>query len=187
MLNDWKGRTAIDATGMGFFGFSLGGYAGLVLAGAKPDAQRVAARCTERTGACEELHNGVILPDLPHEARIKAAVLADAALTTAFTQEALTGIQIPLQVWRSELGGNGVDAGGTARVASVLPGKPEIHVVPAGHYAFLAPYSPQLAAAVPRICTDAPPGFDRAAFHRDFNVSVIRSFRKHLVDDGRTP
>lgn len=184
ILNDWKDKAAIDPARVGFFGFSLGGYTGLVLAGAKPDAQRVAARCTEKTGACEELHNGAVLPGLPRDPRIKAAVLADAALTTAFTQEGLTGIQIPLQVWRSEFGGHGVDAGGTARVAGLLPGKAEIHVVPAGHYAFLAPCSPQLAAAVPRVCTDAPPNFDRAAFHRDFNASITRFFREHLAGDA---
>jgi hypothetical protein len=68
------------------------------------------------------------------------------------------------------------------RVSNSLPGKPEIHVVPAGHYAFLAPCSEQLATAVPRICTDDPPEFDRAAFHRDFNAGVIRFFREQLVD-----
>jgi predicted dienelactone hydrolase len=186
MLNGWKDRAAIDPARIGFFGFSSGGYTGLVLAGANPDTQRVAARCTEKTGACEELHNGAILPSLPHDARIKAAVLADAALTTAFTQEGLKGIQIPLQIWRSELGGYGVDAGGTARVSGILPGNPEIHVVSAGHYAFLAPCSPQLATAIPRICTDVPTSFDRAAFHRDFDASVVRFFRERLVGDGGT-
>jgi dienelactone hydrolase len=34
MLNDWTGRAAIDPAKIGFFGFSLGGYTGLVLAGA---------------------------------------------------------------------------------------------------------------------------------------------------------
>jgi len=184
MLNDWKDREAIDPARIGFFGFSLGGYTGLVLVGGNPDTQRVAERCTEKTGICEELHNGATLPNLPHDARIKAAVLADAAITTAFTQESLTGIQVPLQIWRSELGGYGVDAAGTARVSGILPGKPEIHVVPAGHYAFLAPCSEQLATAVPRICTDDPPNFDRAAFHRDFNVRVVGFFRDHLVNDG---
>ena len=184
MLNDWKDREAVDPARIGFFGFSLGGYTGLVLAGGNPDTQRVAARCTEKTGICEELHNGAALGDLPHDARIKAAVLADAAVTGAFTQESLAGIKIPLQIWRSELGGYGVDAGGTARVAGVLPGKPEIHIVPAGHYAFLAPCSKQLATAVPRICTDDPPNFDRAAFHRDLNASVTAFFREHLDSGG---
>jgi hypothetical protein len=41
----------------------------------------------------------------------------------------------------------------------------------------------QFAADQPRFCTD-PAGFDRAAFHRDFNASVVRFFRDHLAGDG---
>lgn len=182
MLHDWKDRTAVDPTKIGFFGFSLGGYTGLVLAGATLDTRRLAGLCTEKTGICEELHNGAVLPSLPHDTRIKAAVLADAAVTAVFTQESLAGIQIPLQVWRSQFGGHGVDPAGTERVSNSLPGKPEIHVVPSGHYAFLAPCSEQLATTVPRICTDNPSNFDRAAFHRDLNANVIRFFRQQLVD-----
>jgi hypothetical protein len=33
------------------------------------------------------------------------------------------------------------------------------------------------------MCTDNPMDFDRAAFHRDFNASVVRFFREHLVSD----
>lgn len=75
----------------------------------------------------------------------------------------LAVVKVPFQFWRSQFGGPGVgDGSGTARVAEGLPGKPEIHVVPAGHFAFLAPCSAELAAAVPRICIDTPAGFDRA-------------------------
>jgi len=101
-----------------------------------------------------------------------------------FNREALSGIHIPLQIWRSELGGNGLGAKFTALTASQLPGSPEIHIVPAGHYAFLAPCSPQLAARVPRICTDEPASFDRVAFHRDFDARVVAFLREHLSSDG---
>ena len=180
MLNDWKDRAVLDPARIGFFGFSLGGYTGLVLAGANPDFQRFASRCTDTTGACAQLHHGDVPPELPHEPRIKAAVIADTGLTSTFTSESLAGIQIPLQVWRSELGGPGADATGTARVANSLPGKPDIHVIPAGHYGFLPPCSPQLAANLPRLCSD-PPGFDRTAFHREFDASIVGFFREHLA------
>jgi predicted dienelactone hydrolase len=186
MLQDWKDRAVIDPARIGFFGFSKGGYTGLVLIGAAPDFARLAKVCTEKTGACEQLHNGAAFPNPPQDARIRAAVIVDPA-SGVFTRDNLAAIKIPLQYWRSELGGPGVGDGlGTARVADILPGKPELHVVPAGHFAFLAPCSPQLAAAIPRICTDVPAGFDRAAFHSDFNASVIRFFREHLVGDGGT-
>jgi len=178
MLNDWKDKAAIDPARIGFFGFSFGGYTGLVLAGAKPDFGRFAHYCTDKTGVCEQLHNGETPPNTPHDARIRAAVIADSP-SEVFTQDNLAAIKIPVQFWRSELGGGGVGPSGTERVASSLPGKPDIHVIPAGHYGFLPPSSPQLAANLPRFCTD-PPGFDRAAFHREFDASIVRFFREHL-------
>lgn len=183
MLNDWKDRGAIDPARIGFFGFSKGGYTGLVLAGAKPDFGRFANFCAEKTGACGQLQNGEAPPSPPHDARIRAAVIVDPP-TVVFTQESLATVTIPLQFWRSELGGGGVDASGTARVARSLPGKPDIHDIPAGHYGFLPPCSPQFVANLPRLCTD-PPGFDRAAFHRDFDARIVGFFHLHLVGDGK--
>jgi predicted dienelactone hydrolase len=185
MLRDLKDKAVIDPGRIGFFGFSMGGYTGLVLIGVTPDFGRLASVCKETTGACEQLHNGEASPNPPHDARIKAAVIVDPA-TGTFTRDNLSSIKIPFQYWRSERGGPGVgDGSGTARVADSLPGKPDVHVMPAGHFAFLAPCSPELATAIPRICTDVP-GFDRAAFHRDFDASVVRFFREHLASDGRT-
>jgi predicted dienelactone hydrolase len=185
MLHDWKDRGAIDPARIGLFGFSNGGYTGLVLIGATPDFTRIADLCQEKTGECAQLHSGEAAPNPPHDARIKAAVIVDPASGT-FTRDNLAAIKIPFQFWRSELGGPGVgDGSGNARVADSLPDKSDIHVVPAGHFAFLAPCSQELATALPRICTDAP-GFDRTAFHRDFNASVMRFFREHLVGEGGT-
>jgi predicted dienelactone hydrolase len=186
MLHDWK--AVIDPARIGFFGFSLGGYTGLVLVGAHADFRRLALFCngTDKTENCERARSGDVPPSPQPDPRIRAAVLVDAAMSFAFTPEGLSAIQVPLQIWRSQLGGHGVSSESTARTASQLPDSPEIHTVPAGHFAFLAPCSPQLAAAVPHICTDEPASFDRAAFHRDFDASVVRFFRDHLVGDGGT-
>ncbi|WP_315730995.1 MULTISPECIES: hydrolase [unclassified Bradyrhizobium] len=181
VLNDWKDKAAIDPGRIGFFGFSRGGYTGTVLAGADPDFQRVAQYCTQQNRFCDQVRNGEVPKTWPHDNRIKAAVFADAAHTVGFTKANLAGIKIPLQVWRSEFGGKGVDPEGTARVTVSLPGHPEIHIVPAAHFAFLAPCSAEFAAAVPRICTDDPPDFDRAAFHRVFDAEVVRFFSEHLT------
>jgi predicted dienelactone hydrolase len=185
MLNDWRDRAVIDPAKIGFFGFSAGAYTGLVLAGGIPDFRKIAPFCTEanKTLACEQFRNGNIPPEPPHEARIRAAVLADTALNFMFSPERLAGIQIPLLIWRSELGGGGVDPRNSAITASSLPGKPEVRSVPAGHFAFLPPCSPQFAANLPRLCSD-PPGFDRTAFHRDFNASIVAFFRDKLASEG---
>ncbi|WGR68234.1 MULTISPECIES: hypothetical protein [unclassified Bradyrhizobium] len=181
MLKDWKDREAIDPSRIGFFGFSKGGYTGLVLEGATFDFQRTASYCTDNSRFCQQVRSGDVLQNLPSDIRIRAAVLADPAPTVAFTKNTLSPIHIPLQVWRSEIGAKdrGVDPEGVARVLNALPGQPQVHIVPAGHFAFLPPCSPELAANLPRFCTD-PAGFDRAAFHRDFNASVLRFFREHL-------
>ncbi len=180
VLHDWKNNAAVDPARVGFFGFSKGGYTGFVLMGVTPDFNRFAKFCQEKADVCERLHNGEGVTNLPSDARIKAAVIVD-PMNVVFTRDNLAAIRIPLQFWRSELGGPGVgDGSGNARIADSLPGKPEIHVVPAGHFTFLAPCSPQLAAAIPRICTDVPAGFDRAAFHHNFNASVVRFFQEQL-------
>ncbi|WP_448042481.1 alpha/beta hydrolase family protein [Bradyrhizobium liaoningense] len=181
MLQEWKDRDAIDPAKVGFFGFSLGGFTGLVLAGGRPDFRRFAPNCKEenKSTVCEELHAGRFPADPPHDARIKAAAIVDPAVSFSFTPENLAGIGIPLQVWRSELGGGGVNAAGVAYVTRSLPGKPDIHVVSAGHYAFLPPCTPTLAAYRPQVCTD-PQGFDRTAFHREFDAAVVEFFREQL-------
>ncbi|WP_349531221.1 hydrolase [Bradyrhizobium sp. NAS80.1] len=164
LLNDWKDRAVIDPAGIGFFGFSLGDFTGLLLMGIKPDFGRLASLCKETTGSCAQLHRGEAPPNAPQDARIRAAVIVDPPSTT-LTRENLAAIKIPFQFWRSQFGGPGVgDGSGTARVADGLPGKPEVHVVPAGHFAFLAPCSAELAAAIPRICTDVPAGSTGQAF-----------------------
>lgn len=180
MLQDWKDRAVVDPAKIGLFGFSKGGYTGLALIGAAPDFGRYARGCTDASKFCEQLRSGEI-PALAQDARIRAAVIAD-PIPGFFMQSNLAAIRIPVQFWRAEVGIGIIDPEGTARVARALPGKPEVHSVRASHFAFLAPCSPQLRAALPRICTDKPAEFDRSAFHREFNESVARFFHEQLVE-----
>jgi predicted dienelactone hydrolase len=184
VLNDWNDKAVVDPARIGLFGFSKGGYTGLALIGAAPDFARVARGCTDSSKFCEQIRSGEPR-NVATDARIRAAVIIDPP-TGFFTKENLAAIKIPLQFWRPELATATVDVdpAGTARVARSLPGKPDIHNVPAGHFVFLAPCSPELTAAIPRICTDVPAGFDRVAFHREFHADVIRFFREKLVGDG---
>jgi hypothetical protein len=63
----------------------------------------------------------------------------------------------------------------TESVAAVdrsLPTRHEHHLVPnSGHFAFLIPCTPALAKA---------PGFDRVAFHKQFNEDLLGFFRAKL-------
>jgi len=59
-------------------------------------------------------------------------------------------------------------------VRAALPKTPEFHSVPgAGHSDFLAPCADP--ATMPQLCASGP-GFDRTAFHADFNAEVVRFF-----------
>jgi predicted dienelactone hydrolase len=49
----------------------------------------------------------------------------------------------------------------------------------AGHFAFLAPCTPMAERYAAEICRD-PAGFDRAAFHREFNPAVVAFFKAKL-------
>ncbi|HLX27222.1 MAG TPA: hypothetical protein VKV24_01895 [Casimicrobiaceae bacterium] len=58
--------------------------------------------------------------------------------------------------------------------------KPDFRTVPnAQHFSFLPPCSDELARGAQDICTD-PPGFDREAFHEEFNTQVLDFFRQAL-------
>ncbi len=173
----------IDRERIGLFGFSRGGYTGLAVIGANPDWAIATALCQQSTThVCEQIRAREF-PAQPvtHDPRIKAAVIAD-PLTVFFTPDSFGAIGIPVQRWASELGGDGVLPHSADIVDQTLPSKHEYHVVPnAGHFAFLAPCPPALAKEVPQICVDAS-GFDRVAFHKQFNADVLAFLRTHLTN-----
>jgi predicted dienelactone hydrolase len=113
-----------------------------------------------------------------HDPRIKAAVLADPG-DRFFTAESFAAVKVPVQFWASERGNEYVTPESVAAVDRNLPAKHEYRVVPnAGHDVFhICP--PAVAKPVPETCADAP-GFDRVAFHKQFNADVLAFFRTHL-------
>jgi predicted dienelactone hydrolase len=147
MLGAWPDASLIDRERIGFFGFSRGGYTGLAAIGGKPDFHRFTAPCSEgwTSRLCEQIRNNEIPPQpLTHDSRIKAAVLADPASSFLFGPEGLKDVIVPVQLWGSALGGDGVTLERVAAVDRNLAAKPDYHVAPnAGHFAFLAPCSPE--------------------------------------------
>lgn len=181
MTGTWAGRSQLDADRIGFFGFSRGGYTGLVLAGAVPDFQAGLAICQEKRALplCRDIAAGKAAQQpYPRDARIRAAVIADPL--NAFTGDALRRVAIPIQLWASERGGDGVDPASVEALRQGLGTAPDYQVVRgAGHFAFVAPCSPELAEALPEVCRDVP-DFDRPGFHRDFNARVAAYFKARL-------
>ena len=108
-------------------------------------------------------------------------MIADPLLGRFFTTEGLKNVHLPVQLWASELGGDGVAHDDAATVARNLAAQPELHTVAnAGHFAFLPPCISAEARSVAQICAD-PEGFDRAVFHVEFDRQVVAFFRAHLL------
>lgn len=181
MLTQAPEAASIDAARIGFFGFSRGGYTGLVLAGGTPDPKRANVPCPDlQAPICEQIKQLTQpLTSLTHDARIKAYVLAD-PLNEFPQREDLKRIRASIQLWGSQFGGDGVLPETVPALANDLPEHPDFHVVPgSAHFAFLAPCSAPFKQAAPEICTDGT-GFDRVAFHKQFNATVLGFFNAKL-------
>ena len=172
----------IDLRRIGFFGFSRGGYTGLVLAGAEPDFDSLILPCPENILMCQQIKEHKIPAHASgSEPRIKAFVIADPVNLFA-SKSSLKNVKAPLQLWSSDFGGMGVRPEDVAAIRKNLPVQPEFHqATGAGHLSFDCPCSEnQVKASSPSVvCTD-PPGFDRTDFHRKFNVIVVDFFRRKL-------
>ncbi|TPI34711.1 dienelactone hydrolase [Mesorhizobium sp. B3-1-6] len=188
MLGAFPDAAGIDAQRIGFYGFSQGGYTGLVIGGANPDFNKLPPRCADPkavncpppTSQVQTAGHSLPAESLTHDARIKAIVVADPLSVVFQTADSVKDVQVPLQLWASQLGGGaGASPKDIATLAGLLPARPDFRTVPnAVHFSFLTPCPPQSRNDA---CVDAP-GFDRAAFHKAFNAEVLAFFRKHLMD-----
>lgn len=176
MLSAAPDAARIDPDQIGFFGFSRGGYTGLVLAGGNPDFLHADVPCVDpKAPICEQIRRREVPTDsltLDHDARIKAFVMAD-PLNVFPTAESLKNVKAPIQLWASQFGGDGVLPHNAPALANALPHRPEYHLVPnAAHFAFLAPCSAAMKNDAPELCVDAN-GFDRTAFHKQFDEMAL--------------
>ncbi|WP_205618785.1 alpha/beta hydrolase family protein [Terasakiella pusilla] len=183
MLTSSPDSAIINPNSIGFFGFSRGGYTGLILAGAQPDFKKLHIPCENEASATCGDANTQKIPLLPpsRDPRIKAFVLADPLSTVFADPTSLKHITAPIDLWGSQHGGDGVSATDILTLAQNLPVSPTLHIVPnAGHFSFLTLCPPPLAERAPALCKDSP-NFDRAAFHQKFNANIISFFRKNLA------
>jgi predicted dienelactone hydrolase len=171
----------IDLHHIGFFGFSRGGYTGLVLAGGTPDFNTLVIQCPPVVHMCAQIQDHKTPPHASgYEPRISAYVIAD-PVDFFPDKSSLKNIHVPIQLWSSELGGMGVRPQEVSAIAANLPEKPEFHrVAGATHLSFDCPCSEEAKSANPTIVCADPPGFDRVAFHKTFNEDLAAFFRKHL-------
>lgn len=183
MTENWQHRQHLNARAIGVFGFSRGGYTALSLIGAVPNISASAQRfCGSwwsfAMSMCRQLKaDGAKIRPLS-DPRVRAAVVVDPL--NLFSASSFKAIRVPVQLWASELGGDGVELSHIQAIKEQLPKMPEFHVAEgAGHFAYLAPCPPALMQSAKEICSD-PQGFDRLAWHKKMNADVVSFFRKNV-------
>jgi predicted dienelactone hydrolase len=190
MLTRWSQHAAIDPERVGAFGFSSGGFTVLTAAGGEADLGSIGPHCR----AHPDFYDCQLVKRMPpmatalqqakpiwiHDTRLKAVVVAAPALGFAFGKPGLAQIRAPMQLWRAEFDHVLPQPDYAEAVRQALPSPPDYRVVAgADHYDFLSPCSSALKQQAPDICTSRP-GFDREAFHTDFDAAVVRFFDRHL-------
>jgi predicted dienelactone hydrolase len=183
VLQEWPAHDKLDAARVGMFGFSAGAFTGLVVAGGVPDLARVGPHCREKPEFVCALWSEFPSQPTPasawvHDARIKALVAAAPGYGFAFEPQGLSAVTLPVQIWSGTADRRVPYETNAANVRRLLPRAPEYRAVAgADHFAFLAPCPGWL---FPTFCKDAG-GFDRKAFHREFNDRLVAFFRDHLA------
>lgn len=184
MLTTWHGHDVVDAGRIAAFGFSAGGFTVLAAAGGRPDLSTIARHCADHPAWFDCL----LLASHPRgdkpvwswrgDRRIKALVVAAPALGFTFNRAGLAGLTMPIQLWRADDDQILPAPDYSDAVRAALPKVPDFHAVPgAGHFDFLM--SCVTPDAMIEICSSKP-GFDRAAFHRDFNARIVRFLTEAL-------
>jgi predicted dienelactone hydrolase len=187
MTLQWQHRDCLDSNAIGVFGFSRGGYTALALAGAVPSTLAAAKHLCGHwfsivDSLCRQLKTEGAQIHPQADPRICAAVVVDPL--NLFDARGLQSVRIPVQLWASEQGGDGVALTQVKSIREALPQMTEYHIARgAGHFAFLAPCSPELKKKIPSICID-PNGFDRAAWHLSMNAAVVKFFKQKLLPNS---
>ena len=183
MLTSWRAHDALNPQRVGAFGFSSGGFTVLAAAGGRPDLSLTAPHCAAHPDFFDcrlvAAHPRTAMPwPAIRDTRIKALVVAAPALGFSFGEHGLRNVRVPVQLWRADADQILPAPFYADAVRAALPLTPDFHSVPgAGHFDFLAPCAYAADAPVP--CGSAP-GFDRAAFHAEFNAAVVRFFECKL-------
>lgn len=187
-LRDPRFSHHVDASRIGMVGYSVGGYTGLILAGAKPDFSLAAAYCEMHgrsdLGSCsssdptseEAFEKSDWQP--PSDPRLKALVLLD-PLATMFDEKGLGPVKIPVMLYRPQddtYMKSGANALALAR--SLHPSPIEI-TMPGRHFVFVDPCPEEISADDALVCVDEP-GIDRAGLHRRLRREIAIFLKRNL-------
>lgn len=194
MMQTWPGRDHLEKSEIGFYGFSAGGFTGLVAIGGTPDWKLFPVHCAADPleGVCQQGSAAVLsrpqvaarpVSEWQHDARIKAAVLVSPGWAFSFDPSSLSKIKIPVELWGGSEDHVVPFESNVGYLQRYLPHVIAVHdVKDARHYSFLKPCSEAARALNLEICSDQP-GFDRVAFQESLNRDLVRFFRSELATD----
>ena len=181
VLADPALRDRIDPARIGVAGFSAGGWTSLLVAGARPDFARLTAYCAAHRDQplCQAPFDLDGAPASARDPRVRAAfVMAPFALP--FGRDGLAEARVPVFLAYAAADELLVPADNAEAIAPLLPALRGVRKLDgAGHYVFLAPCGPKLAAIIPPLCQD-PPGIDRAEVHRRLAADALAFFDAEL-------
>lgn len=193
VLDEWIGRDHVDKSKIGFYGFSAGGFTGLVAIGGIPDWAIFASHCktNPNEGVCTQgvasflsSSQAAAIPASTwhHDGRIKAAALASPGFSFAFDPLSLSKVSIPVKLWGGDKDVVVPFESNVAYLSQFLPNVIGVEKIKnAQHNSFLRPCSEALKTKNPVVCSDLP-GFDRKAFQEALDRSLLSFFRTHLLD-----
>lgn len=173
---------------IGIIGFSLGTYTALATIGAKADLSGLASYCAINSKdfllcSPQARHRlSAIAPDLipQHDNRISAAVLLAPAYGPFFSDESLSTVKIPIQLFAAEQDTELDNQYNALHFEENLPNGTSLEMIKdAGHFVFLAPCPEKLKRAVPFLCEDNE-SVDRVAIHQKLNRDIAGFFNKAL-------
>ncbi len=190
-LHRWRSPALEPSSAVGVFGFSLGGFATLVIAGGKPDTGLVQGHCRQvpsEWSCVREARHQLGLGGSEarrlvwqHDARVGAIVVVAPALGYVFGRAGLSAIKVPVQLWQAGEDNVLAEPWNAQSVKHDLPINPEFHLVPeAAHADFAAPCATDDKFALSKLCVGKA-GFSRAEFHANFNRQIVRFFQQWLV------
>ncbi|MCO8168704.1 dienelactone hydrolase [Pseudomonas sp. 21LCFQ02] len=171
----------LSAEQVGVIGYSAGGETALILAGARPDPQRLRTYCLERPDdqdACRT--QGWLVADrddLQAEAdpRVGALMLM-APLSLMFGRQTLSDVHVPVLMYAGEEDRLLPLDKNAEALARKLPTAPDYkRLAGAGHFVFMAPCTDEQRATTPVLCND-PDGVDREGIHRTLSAEAGKFF-----------
>jgi len=187
ILADPRLGPLVDPGRIGVAGFSAGGYTALTVVGARPDPAAFATYCQANatdTLFCRGRSGPPPFspqPPVMHDARVRAAFVMAPGFGFLFDRAGLAPVGVPVRLYRAENDELLRHPWHAQRIADNLSRPAEYEVVAgAGHYVFLVPCAPVIAAENPALCTD-PPGVDRVAVHRRLNDDMVGFFGRTLA------